>query len=131
MGAAPKPLPDRRKEKLKPKKKAAPKRVTKPAPKKSAPKPKPKPEKPKMAEKKETENKEEGKNDKPLKVQVVGVEPEPIQVKRSDTEQAILDSIGAKEPKEGTREHELWSSLPENIAKKQKEDKEKAEKTKK
>jgi hypothetical protein len=45
---------------------------------------------------------------------------ESIPIVRSDTEQSIIDSLGddSSKYKEGTREHDLVESLPENIAKK-------------
>jgi hypothetical protein len=75
------------------------------------------------------ENKHAGKeahtDEKPLPVKIVGAESTPIQHARSDTEQSIIDSLGddPSKFKEGTRERDLVESLPENIAKKQKEGK--------
>jgi len=98
------------------------------APQKTA---KPQPIKP-MAEKKESDTKETKENDV-TKIRLVAPDFEHPPVKRSDTEQAIIDEYGtdASKFKEGTREHDLVSGLPENIEKKRKEDKEKAEKSKK
>lgn len=77
-----------------------------------------------MAENKHA-GKEEHTDEKPLPVKLVGAESTPIAHARSDTEQAIIDTLGddPSKHKEGTREHELVSSLPENIAKKKAEEK--------
>jgi hypothetical protein len=76
------------------------------------------------------DNKHAGKeahtDEKPLPVKIVaGAEPGLIPNVRSDTEQSIIDTLGddPSKYKEGTREHDLVSSLPENIAKKKAEEK--------
>jgi hypothetical protein len=109
------------------KKKAAPRKTV-------PPKPKPKPMPEKKEEKTEREEKAEKNNEKePLPVTIVaGGERETVVAHRSDTEQAIIDTYGddPSKYKEGTREHELVSSLPEHIATKREELKEKEKKDK-
>jgi hypothetical protein len=81
----------------------------------------------KMADKRDVEKeKETATDEKPLPVKLVaGSESQPIARVRSDTEQSIIDTLGddPSKFKEGTREHDLVQSLPENIAKKQAEGK--------
>jgi hypothetical protein len=76
-----------------------------------------------MADNKHAE-KEAHTDEEPLPVKIVaGPESRPIARVRSDTEQSIIDTLGddPSKYKEGTREHDLVQSLPENIAKKQAE----------
>jgi hypothetical protein len=94
--------------------------------------PKPKPRKKKMPENKKAEaKKEEAKAEAEAKreagkeelKEVLGTE----NVRRSDTEQSIIDTYGSdpSKYKEGTRERELVESLPEHQAKKREEEEKK------
>jgi hypothetical protein len=118
--------------------------VAKPKPKpKPKSKPKPKPRNIKMPEKKDTEkgsdlyfpekDSKEGEQKEPIPVRLVsGQEPEPTAHRRSDTEQAILDTYGddPSKFKEGTRERDVVEGLPENIAKKREEEEKKKKRDK-
>lgn len=79
-----------------------------------------------MPDKKEND-KEEKKPDHTAGQPIETPEVPPI---RSPGEQSVVDHIGPKVPKEGTRERELYDALPENIAKRQAEEAEKKAKKK-
>ena len=79
-----------------------------------------------MSEKKEAEPTKDEAQAAPVAAPVPGGGPA-VTTRRSDTEQAIIDTLGTdpSKYKEGTREHDLVQGLPENIAKKREEEEKK------